>query len=108
MTQEDEGAGHTDLDEISEEIGRKAERKRRARARGPMGLWFGFGMFGLVGWSVAVPMVIGIALGVFLDRRLDSGFSWTLTLLFAGLFVGCVIAWYWVRAESRKGEENEL
>jgi len=48
-------------------IGRDAERKREARAKGDRGIWFGFGMFGLVGWSVAVPTLAGVALGLWLD-----------------------------------------
>jgi ATP synthase protein I len=72
-------------EEIGEEIGRK----------------FGLGMFGLVGWSVAVPTVLGIALGLWLDAKLDSAISWTLTMLFVGVVLGCLNAWYWVKRESR-------
>lgn len=85
---------------VSEEIGRKAARKLRARDQGDRGVWFGLGMFGLVGWSIAVPTVLGIALGLWLDRALGDRISWTLTLLFLGVAVGCLIAWYWVRKES--------
>lgn len=58
-------------------------------------------MFGLVGWSVAVPTVMGAALGIWIDARLDSRISWTLTFLFIGLAIGCLLAWYWVKKESR-------
>lgn len=87
---------------MSEEIGRKAERKLRARREADKGVWFGLGMFGLVGWSIAVPTMLGVALGFWLDRRLDGHISWTLTMLFAGIAVGCVNAWYWVTRESRR------
>lgn len=88
-------------EDVGGEIGRKAERKLKARGEKDRGVWFGLGMFGLVGWSVAVPTVLGIAAGVWLDSRLADRISWTLTLLFIGLAIGCATAWYWVKRESR-------
>lgn len=87
---------------VGETIGRKAERKLKARGSPNRGVWFGLGMFGLVGWSVAVPTVAGIALGIWLDANLPSRFSWTITLLFVGAVLGCLNAWYWVERESRR------
>ena len=86
---------------LPEEIGEKAERKIRARKEEDQGVWFGLGMFGLVGWAVAVPTLLGIVLGVWLDRQFPGKPSWTLTLLFIGVILGCINAWYWVRRESR-------
>ena len=61
----------------------------------------GLSMMGLVGWSVVLPTVLGTALGVWLDRHYPMSHSWTLTLLFAGLFVGCLNAWYWIAKEDK-------
>ena len=58
-------------------------------------------MFGLVGWAVAVPTLLGVALGSWLDRVLPAGFSWTVALLLAGIVLGCWNAWYWLHKESR-------
>jgi ATP synthase protein I len=60
------------------------------------------GMFGLVGWSVAIPTLLGVALGWWLDDVWPQDFSWTLTFLIVGLGVGCLNAWFWVRQESRR------
>jgi ATP synthase protein I len=87
--------------DIAETVGRKAERKARARREGRRGLWFGLGMFGLVGWAVALPTVLGVALGLWLDARIPSRVSWTLTLLLVGVLLGSLNAWYWVKRESR-------
>lgn len=100
----DEGRRDERLDET---VGGKARRKLRARREGDRGVWFGLGMFGLVGWSVAVPALLGIGLGMFLDARLSATpgtVSWTLTGLVVGVAVGCVNAWYWVKRESDGGE----
>lgn len=91
-----------DEDRFPREIRRKADRKRRGREQREHPIWFWLGMFGLVGWSVAIPTVIGIAIGVWLDRRFPSEASWTLTLLIMGVALGCANAWYWVKQESRR------
>lgn len=88
---------------MAREVGRKADRKERARSERRSTVWFGLGMFGLVGWSVAVPTVAGVALGVWLDQRYPGEVSWTLTFLFIGVVVGCLNAWYWVKQEQRRG-----
>lgn len=89
-------------EELARTVGEKERRKARARDRPDRTLLFGMGMFGLVGWSVALPTLAGLALGIWLDRRLPVPFSWTLTLLISGVIVGCLNAWYWVSRESRE------
>lgn len=88
--------------DVAEEIGRKAERKRKARGERQRGVWFGLGMFGLVGWSVAVPTLLAIALGIWLDSRFPGRISWTLTFLFIGVVLGSLNAWFWVSRESQR------
>jgi ATP synthase protein I len=83
------------------EVRRKADRRARARRERRHGVWFGLGMFGLVGWAVAVPTLIGIALGAWLDELAPAGPSWTLTGLVIGVALGCLNAWLWVKRESR-------
>ena len=85
---------------LAEEVGHKESRKIEARGTRDGTIWFGLGMFGIVGWSVAMPTIIGVAIGVWLDSTMESGVSWTLMLLGAGVFVGCLNAWYWVKKES--------
>lgn len=94
---------------LAEEIGIKAERKLKARRRidaGDSGVWFGLGMMGLVGWSVAVPTLLGSALGVWLDKHYPNSHSWTLSLLVAGLMLGCINAWHWVAKEEKAMKEE--
>ncbi|MDT8344780.1 MAG: AtpZ/AtpI family protein [Thermohalobaculum sp.] len=83
-------------------IARQAERRAAARQAGRRTAWFGLGMFGMVGWAIAVPTLIGIALGLWLDRALPQAFSWTVALLFAGVVLGGLNAWYWISREGRR------
>lgn len=82
-------------------IARKAQRMEESRRRRRESVWYGLGMFGLVGWSVAVPIVAGTALGIWIDQRWPGEVSWTLTLLIAGAGLGAFNAWYWVQREGR-------
>jgi ATP synthase protein I len=86
-----------------EQVGTKEARKLRARQEKDQGMWFWLGMFGLVGWAVAIPTVIGIAVGIWIDTTWPSRYSWTLMLLFIGVMLGCLNAWFWVKRESRHG-----
>lgn len=93
---------HKSQEELAEIVGAKENRKVRARQDAHRSVWFGFGMFGIIGWSVAVPTVACIALGVWIDSRWPSPYSWTLMLLFVGVVLGCMNAWYWVTRERSK------
>lgn len=88
-------------DDLAGRVEKKEARKIEARRDRERGVWFGLGMFGLVGWSVALPTVAAIALGIWLDRRIPGRGSWTLTCLFLGVVLGCLNAWYWVTREAR-------
>ena len=93
---------------LAEQVGQRAARKLKARRSGTPGVWFGLGMMGLIGWSVAVPTLLGAALGLWLDQRYPGGRSWTLALLAAGLTLGCFNAWRWVSSEEQamRGEQE--
>lgn len=92
-------------DDFETAIEHRERRKLQARENGKQSVWFGLGMFGLVGWSVAVPAVLGTLAGIWIDRRTDSRASWTLSLLLIGVAVGCANAWRWVKQEGRIDED---
>jgi ATP synthase protein I len=92
---------------LARQVGAKAERKLKARRNPTQGVWFGLGMMGLIGWSVAIPTLLGAALGIWLDRRYPGSHSWTLALLVAGLVIGCVNAWHWVAKEDKTMQDDQ-
>jgi ATP synthase protein I len=107
MTEKSEIKSEKDRTEFSREIGTKAARKLKARRNSTQVAWFGLGMMGLIGWSVAVPTVLGAAFGIWLDHRHSGSHSWTLMLLIIGLVVGCLNAWHWVGKEEKEMQEDE-
>jgi len=88
--------------DFEEMVGGKEQRKLKSRATGKESPWFGLGMFGLVGWSVVLPMLLGIFVGGWVDERWPSQVSWRLTLMFVGLGLGCFNAWLWIKKEANE------
>src|SRR5512146_2473646 len=84
------------------QVSQKSKRKVQARQESDRSIWAGLGLFGMVGWSVMVPTLLGIALGIWIDQRFPSPYSWTLMLLFVGVVLGCWNAWYWIQREQRR------
>jgi ATP synthase protein I len=82
-------------------VDRKTKRKIEARQKKQKSLFFGLGVFGVVGWSVAIPTLIGAMIGRWLDAHSNLPISWTLTCIFLGMVVGCVIAWNWMNKEGK-------
>jgi ATP synthase protein I len=64
-------------------------------------------MFGIIGWTVAVPTLLGAALGIWLDKKHPESFSWTLTCLILGLLAGCLIAWHWITKEHKEMNQKD-
>lgn len=87
--------------EMEKNVATKEARKISARRERDHILLFGLSIFGIVGWSVVVPTLLGVALGIWIDGRWPGRFSWTLMLLFGGLISGCLNAWYWISHVSK-------
>jgi ATP synthase protein I len=90
----------SDQAKFSRQIDASVARKLQAQRWRSRIVWSGLGMMGLIGWSVTVPTLLGVALGIWLDRRHPGAHSWTMALLIAGLALGCWNAWHWISRES--------
>jgi len=107
MNDEPTGKTPKNRQTLPELVGAKAALKLKARRNSTRGVWFGLGMMGLIGWSVAIPTLLGATLGLWLDRRYPGGRSWTLALLVAGLAIGCLNAWRWVSKEDEAMRDEQ-
>ena len=91
-------AGET---EFSQQVGEKAARKLKAQRHVTQTVWSGLGMMGLIGWSVAIPTLLGAALGIWLDKHYP-GAPFLALMLAIGLGLGCFNAWHWVPGKTGK------
>lgn len=94
--------------EFSQQVGDMAARKLKAQRHVSKTVWSGLGMMGLVGWSVAMPTLLGAALGLWLDKHYPGEHSWALALLAVGLGLGCFNAWRWIVKEDREIHQDEV
>lgn len=93
--------------EFSHQVGKNAARRLKAQRHVTQTIWSGLGMMGLVGWSVAVPTLLGVVLGLWVDKHYPGNHSWTLMLLVIGLGLGCFNAWHWIAKEDSEITEHE-
>ncbi len=91
-------------DELEDEFEVRVRRQRALMEKGKQergqSFWQYVGLIGTVGWSVVVPMVLCVFLGLWLDRKFGSGSKLTLSLLLFGLAMGCLNAWRSVTKEQ--------
>ena len=87
-------------EELLEIVKKDSAKKMKAQDEGSE-IMFGLNLFGIVGWSISIPTVLGIALGSFLDERFTHSFSWTITLLFTGIILGSFNAWRWIKEKTK-------
>ncbi len=92
---------------FSQRIEAKEKRILKEKNKPKRSILFGLGLLGIVGWSVAIPALLGTLLGIWLDNRFHGKQSWTLTLLFIGLIMGCLSAWYWLTREDKEIHKDE-
>lgn len=97
-----ESESKDDANSFSRQIGEKEKRKLKAQREKKRSIWFGLGMFGMIGWSIAVPTFLGVLFGIWLDKIDPEPFSWTVTFLMLGIISGCLIAWHWVSKEDKE------
>lgn len=86
-------------EELLKKIEKDSSKKIKSQEEGSE-IMFGLGLFGIIGWSISIPTLIGIALGIYLDKKFTQGFSWTITLLFAGIVFGSFNAWHWIKEKT--------
>lgn len=90
MTRQD-AAPHPDRLDASVRLHR--ERRERAQREGRRSIGQDLAMIGVIGWTVVSPTLLGIFAGRWLDRQFGTGIFWTLSLLTAGIALGCVLGW---------------
>ena len=65
-------------------------------------------LLSVYGWQLAIPVLLGIVLGILLDRLFPvSHFSWILNLILLGFVIGFYNATQWMKKNlGLKGKNN--
>lgn len=65
-------------------------------------------LLGQLGFTIAVPILLGAGMGRFLDKKMDTGFVFFFILLILGVVAGLVAAYKQVNATtgSQSGGKN--
>lgn len=86
---------------------RRAERLQQSRSKKAASPLMGLSAFGVIGWSIAIPCVLGAFLGHWLNQVAPQAFSWTIALMLGGLVLGIGFAWNYI-SEAQQAAEQEL
>ena len=84
---------------LGQAVRRRQQRRERWQREGERSLAQNLAMIGALGWTIVVPILLGIFAGRWLDQTFHSGIFWTLGLLVAGLALGCTFAWRRMHSE---------
>ena len=82
---------------LDEAVRRQRELRERGERESRRSIGQDLAQIGVLGWTVVLTTLLGIFAGRWLDRRLGTGIAGTLGLLFAGIILGCVLAWQRLR-----------
>lgn len=87
-------------DDLLVKVEQQAKKKIRAKKLGKRRM-SGFAYFGVVGWLIVMPTLLGIFIGIFLDKNIKTSFSWTVMFIFIGVIVGSINTWRWLNENSK-------
>lgn len=74
----------------------KAMENRRNRQ-----LYLNAAILGTYGWNISVPVIIGVIIGRWLDKKFPlPPMSWTLNLILIGFIIGFYNAQRWINKEG--------
>ncbi|ABE35974.1 F0F1-ATPase subunit family protein [Paraburkholderia xenovorans LB400] len=76
-------------------------RERRARDEPEPSLGNRLGQIGILGWSIVIPTLLGLAIGHWLDRHFGTGVFFSAPLLMIGAAFGLWSAWKWMHRQTR-------
>ena len=83
-------------DRLSDAAARAAERRAEGERRPEPSLGARLGQIGVLGWTIILPILIGLVIGRWLDRALGSGIMFAAAFILAGAATGLWAAWRWM------------
>lgn len=87
------GNGNGNGDDLRRAVARYRARRVRWENEGEWSLARTVALMRSLGWMIALPAVLGVFAGRYLDTVSGGGVVWTIGLLALGLAIGCWMAW---------------
>ncbi len=87
---------HEKMQEAALRLERRAEAARDEREPSFAAR---LGQIGVLGWAIVTPVLIGVAIGRWLDRTFDAGIFFTAPLIMLGAVAGLWTAWRWMHRQ---------
>ncbi|WP_062643100.1 AtpZ/AtpI family protein [Caballeronia arationis] len=91
-----------DGDRVARAAREALQRERQASEEPEPSLGNRLGQIGILGWTIVVPTLLGLALGHWLDRQFGTGVFFSAPLLMVGSGVGLWSAWKWMHRQTRR------
>ena len=83
------------LNKTARQLIKKADKQQRKENKQVV---YRAALLSVYGWQLAIPVLLGIVLGIFLDKILPiPHFSWILNLILLGFVVGFYNATQWMK-----------
>lgn len=109
MTQPPPDDTHTeakgDADRMARAARQAVQRGRHAQEEPEPSLGSRLGQIGILGWTIVVPTLLGLALGHWLDRHFGTGVFFSAPLLMTGAAIGLWFAWKWMHRQTRRDRQ---
>lgn len=96
MTHAPRNSGQNDLHRA---VRLREERSERWQKEGERSIWKNISMIGALGWLIVTPVLLGVALGRWLDRTFETGIFYSGALIFVGVVFGAYLAWQRIHKE---------
>ncbi len=100
----------TDEPNDSERMARAARqarsRERLTRDKPEPSLGSRLGQIGILGWSIVIPTLLGLAVGHWLDKYFGTRVFFSAPLLMVGAAFGLWSAWKWLHLQIRSGHHD--
>ena len=94
------------LNKMARELIKKADKRAD---KGNKQVVYKAALLSVYGWQLAIPVLLGIILGILLDKAFPiPHFSWILNLILLGFVVGFYNASQWMKKNlGLKGKKND-
>ncbi|PWB80048.1 MAG: ATP synthase subunit [Methylocystaceae bacterium] len=83
-------------DKIAEAAHRAAGRQRAGRDSPEPSLGSRLGQIGALGWTIVVPILAGLLVGHWLDKKFSTGVFFSAPMVMIGAGLGLWQAWKWM------------